>query len=173
MRIIRDMPSQQAKYTKQISAKLPQHDVTHASVSVCAFVANLNSTCRMHTETDMTLIEGAPSFALPRHLFTKSLRHSSHFFLVKLSPWIPVQMLQWHMCLQWICWCINALAYKSKLLKSSCSLTFHNKDSWGGQALYISVNNADIFPSMVQLDVANHQIPWYTLEGNMFIEKIK
>ncbi len=47
------------------------------------------------------------------------------------------------------------------------SLTFNNQDGRGGQAVHISVNNADIFPSMVQLDVPNHQIPRYTLKWSM------
>lgn len=51
------------------------------------------------------------------------------------------------------------------------TLTFDNQDGRGGQALDIGVNNADVFPSVVQLDVTNHQIPRYSLEGNVIVEK--
>lgn len=116
----------------------------------------------------MTLTEAASFFALLHCVFTGSLRDSSHFSLSNFF------------LLEYLYRCFNATSFYSKhtrvfskLLKSIGSLTFDNQDGRGGQALHISVNNADIFPSMVQLDVANHQIPWYTLEWNMIVEKIK
>lgn len=72
-----------------------QHDVTHASVSVFAVVVNLNSTCRMHTEADIPLIERASSFALPCRLLTKSLWHILLLPSCQTFSWILVQILQW------------------------------------------------------------------------------
>jgi len=54
------------------------------------------------------------------------------------------------------------------------SLTFDNQDGWGGQALHIRVNDADVFPPVVQLDIPNHQIPRNTLEDeNMTVGEEK
>lgn len=56
-------------------------------------------------------------------------------------------------------------AHKSQHLKWSSSLTFDNQDGRGGQALHVGVNKAHVFPAVVQLDVANHQISRNALEG--------
>lgn len=67
---------------------------------------------------------------------------------------------------------VNILGYSCTITWKQ-ALTFDNQDGRSGQALHISVNDADIFPSMVQLDVTNHQISWYTLEGNLIVEKMR
>lgn len=58
----------------------------------------------------------------------------------------------------WIYRYITAHSYNQWLV------TFDNQDGRGGQVLHISVNQTDVLATVVQLNVTNHQIPWYSLE---------
>lgn len=113
-------------------------------------------------------------FALLGCMFTGSLRDFSHltlFFLLEyMYGWFNALLFHWS-----IYWGIHSQRCNTNLKASSwtASLTFDNQYGRGGQALHISVNNTDVLPSMVQLDVANHQIPWYTLEDILLLRKIR
>lgn len=89
-----------------------------------------------------------------------------------LSCWTCLQTLQCRAILQDIQPCIYMPGRINKLSNWIDSLTFDNQDGRGGQALHVCVNNTHVLPSMVQLDVANHQVARYALQETL-LEKLR
>lgn len=126
--------------------------LAHQSERVHHYCISVTSTVYKQELTLQT--ETASIFASPSCIFSESLGDVSHPSAKLFLLWILLHTLRGS----------RATALTQKQPKSSPSLTFDDQNGRGGQAFHISVNNTDIFPTVVQLDVTNHQIPWYALK---------